>query len=486
MFYNDAYERDTLQAKHPWALGRPAARGVGRDLARHRAADPDGARHRYRHLGRGPAALPRAQRLSRGDVPHVLLQPARRRRRRASRACSASSPRRPNASSASGAWRRLRDLAAAVAGHPHRGRRARRGRRAARPAIRPTCRSASPTWSTPAAPRGWARPPGSRPARPPRRGRAAAGRPRAGLAAGPHPGRRARSWSRTWPRRSPTCPRAPGTQSPTQAVAVPIASARQDEAGVAGFLVVGLNPHRRYDDSYRGFVELIANQIASGLANAAQLRGRAAPGRGARRARPRQDRLLQQRQPRVPHAADADHGAGRRAAVLARRSDGDPRLREELEVIERNALRLGKLVNTLLDFSRIQAGRIDARFEPVDLAAATAELASVFRSAVERAGLDVRRRLPAAARTGLHRPGDVGEDRPQPALQRPEVHLHRRDRRPAAAGGRRRAADRHRHRHRHPGRRAARGCSSGSTGSPTPAAARGRAAGSGWPWSASS
>ena len=51
-------------------------------------------------------------------------------------------------------------------------------------------------------------------------------------------------------------------------------------------------------------------------------------------------------------------------------------------------MRLGKLVNTLLDFSRLQAGRIDARFEPVDLAEATAELASVFRSAVDRAGLD--------------------------------------------------------------------------------------------------
>ena len=25
MFYNDSYERDTLQAKHPWALGKPAS-----------------------------------------------------------------------------------------------------------------------------------------------------------------------------------------------------------------------------------------------------------------------------------------------------------------------------------------------------------------------------------------------------------------------------------------------------------------------------
>ena len=95
-----------------------------------------------------------------------------------------------------------------------------------------------------------------------------------------------------------------------------------------------------------------------------------------------------------------------------------------LEVIHRNGLRLGKLVNTLLDFSRIEAGRMQARYEPMDLAAFTAELASVFRSAIERAGLAFEWTA-AAARAGLHRPGDVGEDRPQPAQQRAEVHLRR-------------------------------------------------------------
>jgi len=58
--------------------------------------------------------------------------------------------------------------------------------------------------------------------------------------------------------------------------------------------------------------------------------------------------------------------------------------RERLETAHRNALRLLKLVNTLLDFSRMEAGRAQASFEPIDLGAYTAELASVFRSAVEK------------------------------------------------------------------------------------------------------
>ena len=63
--------------------------------------------------------------------------------------------------------------------------------------------------------------------------------------------------------------------------------------------------------------------------------------------------------------------------------------RERLELAHRNSLRLLKLVNTLLDFSRIEAGRIEAVYEPTDLALFTTELASVFRSAIEGAGLQL-------------------------------------------------------------------------------------------------
>src|SRR5262249_5959042 len=64
-----------------------------------------------------------------------------------------------------------------------------------------------------------------------------------------------------------------------------------------------------------------------------------------------------------------------------------PEQHEQLVVARRNALRLLKLVNTLLDFSRIEAGRLEAVYQPTDLGKFTQEVSSVFRSAMEKAGL---------------------------------------------------------------------------------------------------
>jgi signal transduction histidine kinase/CheY-like chemotaxis protein len=60
---------------------------------------------------------------------------------------------------------------------------------------------------------------------------------------------------------------------------------------------------------------------------------------------------------------------------------------QQVDLAHRNGLRLLKLVNTLLDFSRIEAGRVQAHYQPTDLPAFTAEIASVFRSATDKAGL---------------------------------------------------------------------------------------------------
>lgn len=74
--------------------------------------------------------------------------------------------------------------------------------------------------------------------------------------------------------------------------------------------------------------------------------------------------------------------------------------RVSLSLIHRNSARLLKLVNTLLDFSRIEAGRVQATYRPVDLASLTAELASLFRAACEKAGLRLIVRCDPAALAG--------------------------------------------------------------------------------------
>ena len=120
------------------------------------------------------------------------------------------------------------------------------------------------------------------------------------------------------------------------------------------------------------------------------------------------------------------------------------------------ACRLLKLVNTLLDFSRVEAGRIRATYEPTDLAPFTRELASLFRSACEQAGLSLVVETPDAGDAGLCRSRDVGEDRPQPAVERLQVHASRaRSGSPCRQRRGIRGAARRGHRHRHSRGRAA-------------------------------
>ena len=170
-------------------------------------------------------------------------------------------------------------------------------------------------------------------------------------------------------------------------VVVPIAPSGPN--GRAGALVVGLNPFRQLDDGYRGFLKLVAGQISAGIANASAYEEE----------RRRAEVLAELDRAKTTFFSNVSHEfrtpltlmLGPLEEVLASGAgDVAPRVRRELEVIHRNGLRLLKLVNALLDFSRIEAGRVDAHYEPVDLAAFTAELASVFRSAMQKAKLEFR------------------------------------------------------------------------------------------------
>ncbi|MFJ8691721.1 SpoIIE family protein phosphatase [Streptomyces roseolilacinus] len=169
---------------------------------------------------------------------------------------------------------------------------------------------------------------------------------------------------------------------PVRALVVPLP--RQGGAPY-GFLVAGLNRYRPLDAGYRGFVELVAGHVAAGIAGA----------RSYRAQQRRAEELAELDRVKTAFFSNISHEfrtpltliMGPVEELRARLGETDPRVREELDVIHRNGLRLGKLVNNLLDFSRIEAGRMRARYEPVDLAALTAELAGVFRSAMDKAGL---------------------------------------------------------------------------------------------------
>ncbi|WP_410814968.1 SpoIIE family protein phosphatase [Micromonospora sp. 067-2] len=172
------------------------------------------------------------------------------------------------------------------------------------------------------------------------------------------------------------------SQPPTQALLVPLLQ----QGGVPyGFMVAGLNRYRTLDGGYRGFIELAAGHVAAGIASA----------RSYQAQQQRAEELAELDRAKTAFFSNISHEfrtpltliMGPLEELRSRLGATDEGVREELRVMHRNGLRLGKLVNTLLDFSRIEAGRMQARYEPVDLAAFTADLASVFRSAVERAGL---------------------------------------------------------------------------------------------------
>jgi signal transduction histidine kinase len=63
------------------------------------------------------------------------------------------------------------------------------------------------------------------------------------------------------------------------------------------------------------------------------------------------------------------------------------RQKARVELALDNALRLLKLVNALLDFSRLEAGRMSASYAPLDIAELTGELAAMFESAAGKAGI---------------------------------------------------------------------------------------------------
>ena len=153
-----------------------------------------------------------------------------------------------------------------------------------------------------------------------------------------------------------------------------------------GFLLndVSRLMRQRFDERSRSFFELVAGQIDAAIADAQAYEAE----------RRRAEALAELDRAKTAFFSNVSHELRTPLTLLlgpleeAIVNDGVPDpVRERLELAQRNAVRLQRLVNSLLDFSRIEAGRAHAYYESTDLAALTRDLASTFRSAMERAGL---------------------------------------------------------------------------------------------------
>jgi signal transduction histidine kinase/DNA-binding response OmpR family regulator len=168
-----------------------------------------------------------------------------------------------------------------------------------------------------------------------------------------------------------------------EAVVLPIAG---PDAHPAAYLVCGVGARRRVDDDYFDFFTLAASNIANAFATVHK----------AESERRRAEMLAELDRAKTQFFSNVSHEfrtpltlmlGPLEDALADMRAPLDAAQRERVELAHRNGLRLQKLVNTLLDYSRIEAGRARASYRPTDLATFTRELASTFRSAADKAGL---------------------------------------------------------------------------------------------------
>ena len=192
-------------------------------------------------------------------------------------------------------------------------------------------------------------------------------------------------------------PSGPWSDPPNTAVVIPIKSSAQEQ--LAGFLVAGVSRRLRLDDQYRSFLELIAAQISTAITSA----------RAYEQERKRAEALAEIDRAKTIFFSNVSHEFRTPLSLILgpltdALVDGKGLELSQLNLAHRNSLRLLKLVNSLLDFSRIEAGRAEANYEAVDLSQLTSELAGNFRSACERGGLNLLVRCePLSARAYVDR-----------------------------------------------------------------------------------
>jgi signal transduction histidine kinase/DNA-binding response OmpR family regulator len=180
---------------------------------------------------------------------------------------------------------------------------------------------------------------------------------------------------------SQVCP-APPSSAGEEALVLPVGIGTAN----VGVLIIGISRFLALDQSYTDFLTLADVQISRAVANL----------RAYEQERRRAAELAALDAAKTNFFSNVSHEFRTPLTLilgpledLLSAPDLPAEQRARLLPMQRNGLRLLKLVNTVLDFSRLESGRLTAAYRPTDLADYTARLASTFRSATERAGLEL-------------------------------------------------------------------------------------------------
>jgi PAS domain S-box-containing protein len=177
-------------------------------------------------------------------------------------------------------------------------------------------------------------------------------------------------------------PKGSWTMEIKEAAIIPVIKA--DKTGAYGLVIAGLNPHLPSDDSILSFLNLISEQISTSFTNAIALEAE----------RKRVQALSEIDEAKTTFFSNISHEFRTPLTLMLGPLEelmADPSMaqthRDNIAMVLRNALRLQKLVNNLLDFSRLEAGRMNINYQQTDVAALTAQLASAFQSIIESSGM---------------------------------------------------------------------------------------------------
>lgn len=176
----------------------------------------------------------------------------------------------------------------------------------------------------------------------------------------------------------------PYEQAPKSAMLLPLKISGQED--LFGFIIAGISVCRALDSDYINFYDQLSNTYNTAISNVYALE----------QEQKRAEALAEIDRSKTAFFSNVSHEFRTPLTLILgpledmlRRNALPEEVKDPIQSAHRNALRLLKLVNNLLDYSRVEAGRTQAAYESLDLTELTTDLASSFRSIIEKAGMQL-------------------------------------------------------------------------------------------------